>query len=206
MIEHRRKNHHVIIFCIFAGNHINTTMKTYTIPFLFSMNDCPWFSMDDTGEPRTTQVDLTDEEAAQLADLVRNNSGERDAVKLNMETVLPELYKKLDDAVKAVCQRLSYCNALINEFIENGAHYDADTEKVMAALEADGLFNYDPAEPGTDPDKVNEFGIWAEEYFFDLPTDEDRVQFIEKYYDYTICRLNGAKLAYGYSFFVPEGV
>lgn len=80
-----------------------------------------------------------------------------------------------------------YRQALIDEFVENQVFYDNE-EQMMARFEADGLFVYDPTEPGTDPDKMAEFRIWLEEYFFDLD-EEKQVEFIEKYYGYVAGRI-----------------
>lgn len=155
-------------------------MKTYTIPFDFSMDNCPWFEVDGTVLHLTAEVELSEEEAREI----KNNS--------------PLFYQKLDNAVNEVCKKVSYQYALINEFTENQVFYDEE-EKMMSAFEKESLFDYDPDKPGTDPDKKTEFSIWLEEYFFSLD-HEKMVEFIEKYYGYTANRLTEEKLKYKYSF------
>ena len=152
-------------------------MKTITIPFKFSMDNCSWF--DSCGiHHYTVQVELPDEEAKDLS--------------------LPQVHQKLEDAVNNECKRISYRYALINEFEENEVMLENE-EKMMDVFEKNGLFVYDPEDPGTDPSKQNEFGIWLEEYFFDLK-EEQMVEVVEKYYPEVATRLNEGKLAYKYSF------
>ena len=192
-------------------------MKTYAIPVLFRMKDCQWFDDEEKyvkkGAPTilTAKVDLSEDEVLQLQELVRRNNGARDAAHLNLKEVLPDIYKKMDEAAKLVCDKVSYRYALIDEFINQEAHYDADTRKVMETVKADGLFEYDPDNIGCDdklPDdekELAEYSIWAEEYFFDLD-EEHMVEFIEKYYGYTTERVTDEKRAYEYSVMVPEGI
>ena len=192
-------------------------MKTYDIPILFRMKDCQWFDDEEKyekgGVPTilTAQVDLSEDEVRQLQELVHCNNGERDAARLNLKQVFPDIYRKMNDAAKLVCDKASYRYALINEFINNEAHYDADTLKVMEAVKADGLFEFDPDNISCDdklPDdekEIAEYSIWAEEYFFDL-NEEQMVEFIEKYYGYTAGRVTNEKRAYEYSVMVPEGI
>ena len=140
------------------------------------MDNCSWF--ENCGiRQHTVQVELTDEEAKDLSH--------------------PHVRQKLEDAVNNECKRISYRYALINVFEEDQVLYDNE-EKMMDVFEKDGLFVYDPEAPGTDPNKQNEFGIWLEEYFFDLK-EEQMVEFIEKYYPYVATRLNEEKLVYKYS-------
>ena len=150
-------------------------MKTITVPFEFSMDHCSWF--DNLGiREYTIQVELTDEEAVDLS--------------------LPRVRKKLEEAVNDECRRISHRYALINEFEESETMLD-DKEKMMEVFEKDGLF--DPDECYGGDDKSANFGIWIEEYFFDLNEKQMKV-FIEKYYPYVAERLNEEKLAYHYSF------
>ena len=161
-------------------------MKTYTVPFEFSMDNCFWFGPEGTVINLSAEVELSEDEAAQLEGIVREKGGKRDT------------------AVNEVCKKTSYRYALINEFTEGQVFYD-DEEKMMAVFEQEGLFVYRPDEPGTDPDKRAEFSIWLEEYFFSLE-DEQMVEFIEKYYGYTASRLTEEETAYRYSLSVPENI
>lgn len=150
-------------------------MKTHTIPFELNMDNCSWF--DNCGiRQYTIQVELTDEEAKDLT--------------------LPQVHQKLEDAVNNECKRISYRYALINEFEENEVMSDNE-EKMMEVFAIDGLF--DPNECYGGIDKSGNFGIWLEEYFFDLE-EEQMVEFIEKYYPYVATRLTEEKLAYRYTF------
>ena len=154
------------------------------------MNNCPWFGPKE-GRHLTTSVELTDEEVQQL----------RDTPLINLKQALPHLYQKLDSAVDNLCKKVSYRNALINEYTEGQVFYDNE-ENMMEIFENEGLFVYEPGKHNTDPDKKAEFSIWLEEYFFDLD-EEQMVEFIEKYYGYTADRLTEEKLAYQYQFTVP---
>ena len=148
-------------------------MKTVAVPFEFSMDNCSWF--DNQGVRQyTTQAELTDEEAEDLS--------------------LPHVHQILEAAVIDECKRISYRYALINEFEENQVMYDNE-EMMMEVFEKEGMF--DPNECYGGNDKSANFGIWLEEYFFDLK-EEKMMEFIEKYYPYVATRLNEEKLAYHY--------
>ena len=149
-------------------------MKTITVPFEFSMNNCSWF--DNLGiREYTIQVELTDEEAQDLS--------------------LPCVRKKLDAAVNGECKKISYRYALIDEFEENEVLRDNE-EQMMEVFAKDGLF--DPDECYGGDDKSANFGIWLEEYFYGLE-EEPMKEFIEKYYPYVATWLTEEKLGYKYS-------
>ena len=155
------------------------SMKTITIPFEFSMDNCSWF--DNLGiRQYTVQIELTDEEAQDLS--------------------LPHVREKLEAAVVDECKTISYRYALINEFEENQVIYDNE-EKMMEVFAKEGLF--DPNGSYGGDDKLANFGIWLEEYFFDLE-EEQMVVFIEKYYPYVATRLDEEKLAFRYSIFTQR--
>ena len=148
-------------------------MRTITIPFEFSM-DNSWF--ENCGSRQyTIQVELTDEDAKDLS--------------------LPHVHQKLEDAVKNECKRISYRYALISEFEENEVMLENE-EKMMEVFAKEGMFDPDECYGGID--KSGNFGIWLEEYFFDLKEDQ-MVEFIEKYYPYVATRLTEEKLAYRYT-------
>ena len=150
-------------------------MKTITIPFEFSMDNCSWF--DTLGiRQYTIQVELTDEEA--------------------LDPSLPRVRQKLEAAVNDECKKISYRYALINEFEEDQVIYDNE-ERMMEIFEKEeGMF--DPNECYGGNGKLANFGIWLEEYFFDLK-EEQMVEFIERYYPYVATRLTEEKLMYCYS-------
>lgn len=166
-------------------------MKTITIPFEFSMENCPWIETEGIRQ-YSAHIELTDEEVQRLKDTA------------SLKEEHPLLFQKLDNAVNELCKKISYRYALINEFEEEQIFYDNE-EQMMGIFEKESLFVYDPDAPGTDPDKKAEFSIWLEEYFFDLD-EEQMVEFIEKYYGYTADRLTEENLAYKYTFSVPKGV
>jgi len=115
------------------------TMKTITIPFEFSMDNCSWF--DNCGTRQyTVQVELTEEEANDLS--------------------LPHVHQKLEDAVNNECKRISYRYALINEFEENEVMLENE-EKMMDVFAKEGLFDPDECYGGID--KSGNFGIWLNE-------------------------------------------
>lgn len=179
-------------------------------PFLieFSMGGYQWYSPEDgPASPLEAEVALTDEDVRQLKDFVQKNGGERNAAKLGLDKAIPDVFKKMDEAAREVCDRVSYGNALIQEFEQNEAWYDGDPHQMMARMEADGLFEYDPENASVgedDPDpKYSEYRIWYEEYFFSLPFDQ-MVAFIEKYYGYLAGRLTEEKMAYSYSVLIPD--
>ena len=70
-------------------------------------------------------------------------------------------------------------------------------EKMMDVFAKEGMF--DPGECYGGIYKSDNFGIWLEEYFFDLK-EVQMVEFIEKYYSYVATRLTEEKLSYRYSF------
>lgn len=182
-------------------------MTKYFFPVDFSMEGYQWNSPNGETSPLTAEVALTVEEVRQLKDLVKQNGGERNVPKLGLDKALPDIFKKMDEAAREVCDRVGYGNALIQEFEQNEAWYDGDPHQMMARMEADGLFEFDPENASVgedDPDpKYSEYRIWFEEYFFDLPFDQ-MVAFIEKYYGYLAGRLTNEKMAYSYSVLIPE--
>ena len=131
-------------------------MKTVAVPFEFSMDNCPWFDSQGIRQ-YTIQVELTDEEAKDLS--------------------LPHVHHQLEAAVIDECKRISYRYALINEFEENQVLCDNE-EKMMEVFEKEGMFDPNACYGGND--KSANFGIWLEEYFFDLK-EEKMMEFIEKY-------------------------
>ena len=103
-------------------------MKTITIPFEFSMDNCSWF--DNCGiRQYTIQVELTDEEEKGLS--------------------LPQVHQKLEEAVNNECQRISYRYALINEFEENEVMHDNE-ERMMDIFAKEGLFDPNECYGGID--------------------------------------------------------
>ena len=172
----------------------------YSFQVDFQMYNCPWLQYEDMPIELTAEADLSEEEIHLLKELAGKHPGERDVDRLNLKEILPDVYKKLNDAAVAVCDKFSYQNALISKYTEDQIFYDNERQ-MMEIFEADGLFVFDEDDfslpDGVEDPKNNEFCIWLEEYFFDLP-DEEKVKFIEKYYGYTATRLTKEELEYGY--------
>ena len=172
----------------------------YAFQVDIQMDNCPLLQYEDMPIELTVEADLSEEEIRKLKELAGKNLGERDVERLNLKESLPVVYKKLNDAAVAVCDKFSYQYALINRYTEDQIFYDNERQ-MMEIFEADGLFVFDEDDfslpDGVEDPKYNEFCIWLEEYFFDLP-DEEKVKFIEKYYGYTATRLTKEELRYEY--------
>lgn len=172
----------------------------YTFQVDIKMDNCPRLEFEEMPIELTAEADLSEEEIRQLEELAGKHPGEIDVDRLNLKEILPDVYKKLNDAAVAVCDKFSYQNALISKYVEDEIFYDNERQ-MMEIFEADGLFVFDEDDfslpDGVEDPKYNEFCIWLEEYFFDLP-DEEKVKFIEKYYGYTATKLTKEELRYEY--------
>lgn len=180
-------------------------MKTYDIPFDFIMPNCKEYDDNGLHMRLIAKVDLSDEEVTRVRAL---------ADKADLEKALPDIYGKLEGAVKDRCRKASYGYALMDTF-EGGSFY-VSKEK-MELFESEGMYEYEPFNPEESDlhftvveynpqprdKKLDDFGVWLEEYYFDLEEDQ-RVEFLEKYFKEIIPEITEAKLSYRYSFTVPE--
>ena len=88
-------------------------------------------------------VNLTDEEVQQLINLIRENSGETDVEKLELEDKYPAIFEKLDDAYHEIAHSAAYHHFVIEVF-ENG-DYDLSIDEIIENCEKYGFeFEYDP--------------------------------------------------------------
>lgn len=148
-------------------------------------------------------VELTDEEVQQLIELIRENGGETDVEKLELEEKYPEIYETLDEAYREAASEAAFRHWMIEGYECN---YFDEPDDFMEAVEAAGLFKFEPSaeqieqqfredyglEDGDeiDPDdledyledaKCDAFYDCVNEYYNSL--DEDgRVAFIERFY------------------------
>ena len=84
-------------------------------------------------------VHLTDEEVQQLIDLIRENGGETNVEKLNLEERYPEIYERLDEVYHDAAS-----SAAFREWVIEGyecSYFDEPDDFRKAVLEA-GLFEY----------------------------------------------------------------
>lgn len=89
-------------------------------------------------------VVLSDEEVRQLIDLIRENGGETDVEKLELEEKLPDIFEKLQDAYRDAA-RVAEHDQWVLEGYENG-WYDVPDEEIVEKCETKyGFhFEYDP--------------------------------------------------------------
>lgn len=150
----------------------------------------------------TGTVELTDEEVQQLIDLIRENGGETDVEKLELEEKYPDIYETLDEAYGDAAR-----DAAFREWVIRGYERDYfdEPDDFMESIEEAGLFKFEPTaeqieqyredmglEDGEeiDPDELDEYledDKWdafyecVNKYYKSL--DEDgKIAFIEKYY------------------------
>ncbi len=169
-------------------------------------------------------VELTDEEVQQLVDLIRENDGETDVEELELEEEYPEIYRKLDDAYRAVACEAAYRAELV-ESCRNGDLYIPDN--LIESLEAEQLFkfevdpeDYSDKDGNLDPDYFDADGNMIEEAFKDLKReafqewlsdytaeldDDELYDFIEHYYDLDLIDLGPIHPDY-YIIEIPEKI
>ena len=129
-------------------------------------------------------VELTDEEVQQLIDLIRENGGETDVDKLNLQEKYPEIYETLDEAYRETAMEAEY-NHWVIEGYENGWYETELDEMVKKCEEKYGFhFEYDPKDylnkEGTDiyedrlyDDLQDAFYEWVDNYRGPLDEQED---------------------------------
>lgn len=86
-------------------------------------------------------VELTDEEVQQLIDLIRDNGGETDVEKLNLEEKYPEIYERLDEAFRQVASNAEY-DYWVRAGYENG-WYDVPSEEIIETCESKYGFHFE---------------------------------------------------------------
>ena len=129
-------------------------------------------------------VELSDEEVQQLIDLIRENGGETDVDKLNLQEKYPEIYETLDEAYRETAMQAEY-NHWVIEGYENG-WYETDLKEMVKKCEEEyGFhFEYDPKdymdEEGTEVDEdllyddlQDAFYEWVSKYRGPLDEQED---------------------------------
>jgi len=141
------------------------------------------------GEPEYEQgeayVEFTDEQVDALVELIRRKGGETDVNALDLYNELPEIARTLDAACHDLACHTEFVHWAIAGF-ENG--YFDEPDGLVERMKSEGLF-----EPELDPDDYEdedeyeeaereEFDEWIQGYFDFLPTDEDRLRFLETYY------------------------
>ena len=86
-------------------------------------------------------VELTNEEVQQLIDLIRENGGETDVEKLNLEEKYPEIYKILDEAFREVAANAEY-DYWVRAGYEN-CWYEAEAEEIIETCESKYGFHFE---------------------------------------------------------------
>lgn len=84
-------------------------------------------------------VELTDEEVQQLIDLIRENGGETNVEKLNLEEKYPEIYEMLDEAYHDAASSAAFREWTIEGY--ECSYFDEPDDFKKAVLAA-GLFEY----------------------------------------------------------------
>lgn len=132
-------------------------------------------------------IELTDEQVQQLVSLIRENNGETDVKKLQLEEKFPEIYEILEEAFREVARNAEY-NHWVIEGYENG-WYDVDTEEMITKCEEKyGFkFEYDTEDYLDDDGNIDEdmlydakadaFFEWVEEHRIGL-SEDDEVAFL----------------------------
>ncbi|MBR5056511.1 MAG: hypothetical protein IKX03_04885 [Bacteroidales bacterium] len=154
-------------------------------------------------------VKLEDGQVDQLVALIRDNGGETDIEKLGLEEKYPEIYEALEDASYEAANEAHYRHWIVEGF--EWGYYD-QPDDLMQTLEKDGLFEYDPEsyEDGEELDeedledaKEEAFSDWFYDFFRSLDTD-DKVAFVEKYYDNLDYEYDSD--LYGYPIEIPDEI
>ena len=180
----------------------------------------------DYKEQALGDVELSEEEVQQLIELIRHNNGETDVDELDLKSVLPDVYDKLDDACQEVAFRTAYHAAILDSYDEGYLDDEVDADELIAALKEDGLFDckYDLDEICRDLDSKGRaehtitlkeldeytdsaFRAWLEDYLNSLDR-EGKIDFIMNYYgedaiDNCIAR---DMVEYGYDIVIPETI
>ena len=137
-------------------------------------------------------VELSDEEVDILVKLIKEK-GTTDVGDLDLETLHPDIYKKLDEAYSDMAYRAEEIHWLWEGY--NNGYFEYDSEKLMDYCEKELGFEFeydvkdyyldDPEdlEEGEEPeidedmleeDKSDAFSEWLDDYLSDLSDDEAR--------------------------------
>ena len=137
-------------------------------------------------------VELSDEEVDILVKLIQEKNS-TDVGDLDLETLHPDIYKKLDEAYSDMAYRAEEIHWLWEGY--NNGYFEYDSEKLMDYCEKELGFEFeydvkdyyldDPEdlEEGEEPeidedmleeDKWNAFSEWLDDYLSDLSDDEAR--------------------------------
>lgn len=145
-------------------------------------------------------VELTDEEVQQLIDLIRENGGETNVEKLNLEEKYPEIYEMLDEAYHDAASSAAFREWAIEGY---ECDYFNEPDDFKKAVLAAGLFGYkfemieqyredcgldkddeidqDELEEYLEDEGLDTFYDCVSKYYNSL--DEDgRLDFIERFY------------------------
>lgn len=126
------------------------------------------------------QIELTDEEAAQLVALMQEKKS-CDVAKMGLEQLYPALYERLEEAWHDAAYTAELAHWHREGFLDGYCEFDLD--EVMAHCEAHCgyTFTYDPEEhPLSDPDDEEQleelrrehFEAWLSEYVESLSNEE----------------------------------
>ena len=142
-------------------------------------------------------VELSDEEVDILVKLIQEK-GSTDVGDLDLKTLHPDIYKKLDEAYSDMAYRAEEIHWLWEGY--NNGYFEYDSEKLMDYCEKELGFEFeydvkdyyldDPEdlEEGEEPeidedmleeDKWDAFSEWLDDYLSDLSDDEARDFFYE---------------------------
>ena len=142
-------------------------------------------------------VELSDEEVDILVKLIQEKNS-TDVGDLDLETLHPDIYKKLDEAYSDMAYRAEEIHWLWEGY--NNGYFEYDSEKLMDYCEKELGFEFeydvkdyyldDPEdlEEGEEPeidedmleeDKSDAFSEWLDDYLSDLSDDEARDFFYE---------------------------
>ena len=137
-------------------------------------------------------VELSDEEVGILVKLIQEKNS-TDVGDLDLETLHPDIYKKLDEAYSDMAYRAEEIHWLWEGY--NNGYFEYDSEKLMDYCEKELGFEFeydvkdyyldDPEdlEEGEEPeidedmleeDKSDAFSEWLDDYLSDLSDDEAR--------------------------------
>jgi hypothetical protein len=162
---------------------------------LYSIESEKVLGMSHTGEVTVdgeSAVELSDEEVDILVKLIQEKNS-TDVGDLDLETLHPDIYKKLDEAYSDMAYRAEEIHWLWEGY--NNGYFEYDSEKLMDYCEKELGFEFeydvkdyyldDPEdlEEGEEPeidedmleeDKSDAFSEWLDDYLSDLSDDEAR--------------------------------
>ena len=181
--------------------------------FDFSVEVCLGYHCYGGGEYTEGEgsIQLEDEQVDRLVSLIRSSGGVTDIDELDLEHKCPDIYEALEEAAGKAAREASYRHWLIQGY-EGG--YFEEPDGLMEALEAAGLFKYEPQESEDGDEefydeedeedaKDEAFCEWLDTYFESL-TEKEQAEFIETYYPNEA--LDCGSDFYEMSFGIPQGI